>query len=178
MKFFIMFAQSCVEEYVRPGNGLNVLHKACRFSEFQYLDRSTLDVEISDDSGDEFTDFILQGIIPLVSTRLKRVLEKFKVDYVFYKPVRLTCSSLGIAEDYFLALPPRINCLDEERSLIVESKSARLAKKIFIDEEKIGRYEIFKLADFENQDIIITERLKEVLAANNFENLYFSEMGE
>ena len=85
---------------------------------------------------------------------------------------------MGIAEDYFLALPPRINCLDEERSLIVESKSARLAKKIFIDEEKIGRYEIFKLADFENQDIIITERLKEVLAANNFENLYFSEMGE
>ena len=171
MKFFILYAQPDVEEYAKPGEAINRLRRGCRFSEFQYLDRKPLDVEISDDSGDEFPDFILQGIIPLVSTGIKRVLENFGVDSVFFKPLRLTRSELGIAEDYFLALPPRIDCLDE-RSVIVNKH----AKKIFVDDDKIGRYDIFKLSGVDNQEIIVTEKLKDALAAKSFENLFFSEL--
>lgn len=170
MKFFVMYAQPQVEEYVRAGDTINRLRRACKFSEFQYLDRTPLTVEISDDGGTQFPDFILQGFIPLVSTGLKRALENFGVDYVFFKPIRLTCSRLGISENYFLALPPRINCLDE-RTVIVDNA----AQKISIDEEKIGRFDIFKLAGVTNQEIIVTEKLKAALADYNFENLFFSE---
>ena len=184
MKFYVMYAQSCVAEYAEPGDAINVLEKGCLQSEFQFLDRSPLDVEISEDGGTYFPDFILQNSIPLISHGIKKFFDKFQVDYVFYKPIRLTYSKLGRAENYFLALPPRINCLDTARSAIeVEENEFALptdliceVKKICVAENKIGRYNIFKLAGVVNQEIIVTERLKDALAGGNFENLFFNEL--
>lgn len=184
MKFFVMYAETCVEDYVEPGAEIFELERGCLNSEFQFLDKTPLSVEISEDGGIYFPDFILSGTIPLVSTSIKRTLDKFGVDYIFYKPVQLTCSELGRAENYFLALPPRINCLDlqksivevEENKFILPLELIREATKICIAENQIGRYDIFKLAGVVNQEIIVTERLKNVLAAGNFENLFFCEL--
>lgn len=184
MNFYVMYAQSCIAEYAEPGNEINVLKKGCWQSEFQFLDRSPLDVEISEDGGTYFPDFILQNSIPLISHGMKKIFDKFQIDYVFYKPIRLTYSELGRAENYFLALPPRINCLDTSRSVIeveenefvLPTELIREAKKICIAENQIGRYDIFKLAGVVNQEIIITERLKNALVAEGFENLFFYEL--
>lgn len=184
MKFFVMYAESCVEEYAVPGAEIFELERGCLTSEFQFLDKSPLSVEISDEGGVYFPDFIVEGTIPLVSTAIKKVLDKFGVDYLFYKPIQLTYSELGRAENYFLALPPRINCLDTSKSVIEVEQNEfilpieliREAKKICIAENQIGRYDIFKLAGVVNQEIIVTERLKNALAAGNFENLFFYEL--
>ena len=184
MKFFVMYAETCIEEYAEPGAEIFELERGCLNSEFQFLDHSPLSVEISDEGGVYFPDFILSGTIPLVSTPMKRTLEKFGADYLFYKPVQLTCAELGRAENYFLALPPRINCLDtrksvievEDNNFILPTELIREATKICIAENQIGRYDIFKLAGVVNQEIIVTEKLKDALAAENFENLFFYEL--
>jgi len=186
LKFFVMYAETCVEEYAAPGADIFDLERGCLNSEFQFLDKSPLSVEISDEGGIEFPDFILEGSIPLISAGVKRVFEKFGVDYVFYKPIQLTYSLLGRAENYWLAVPPRIDCLDTRKSIIevedneflLPTELIREAKKICIAENQIGRYDIFKLAGVVNQEIIITERLKNALAAENFENVFFYELEE
>ena len=184
MKFFVMYAQSCVEEYVEPSAEILQLERGCLNSEFQFLNHVPLAVEISEDGGTFFPDFILKNSIPLISAGMKNIFDSFKIDYIFYKPIQLTYSELGRSENYWLALPPRINCLDFSRSLISEdennfspkSELIREAEKIFIDEDKVGRYNIFKLAGVVNQEIIVTEKFKNVLVAGDFENLFFDEL--
>lgn len=179
-----MYAETCIEEYVTPGDELKVLEKGCWQSEFQFLDHSPLDIEISDEGGIYFPDFILQNSIPLISAGIKKIFDKLQVDYVFYKPIRLIYSELGRAEYYWLALPPRINCLDssnsvievEENEFVLPYELIREAKKICIAENQIGRYDIFKLAGVVNQEIIVTEKLKNVLDEEDFENLFFYEL--
>lgn len=184
MKFFVMYAETCVEDYVVPSEEILELKRGCLNSEFQFLDKSPLRVEVSDKGGIYFPDFILKGSIPLISTAMKRTFEKFGVDYVFYKPIQLTISELGRSENYWLALPPRINCLDTEKSIIevednefiLPTELIREAKKICIVENQIGRYNIFKLSGVVNQEIIVTENFKNALVAENFENLFFYEL--
>lgn len=186
MKFFVMYAETCIEDYAVPGKEIFQLERACINSEFQFLDKSPLTVEISDEGGLHFPDFILSGIIPLISTPVKRVLENFGVDYVFFKPIQLTARELGRVENFWLALPPRINCLDWERS-IIEMENNKFAppidlmheaKTFFIDKHQIGRYNIFKLAGVVNQEIIVTESLKDALESAGFENIFFYKTEE
>lgn len=187
MKFFKMYAQPCIEEYVTPGEALGVLRKGCRYSEFQYLDHAPLSVEVADDGGIVFPDFIVHQTIPLISIGVRRVLDRFNIDYIFYKPVQLTIAARGIAEDYCMALPPRIHCLDVERSTFIarEEEDSRQpierrceVSKIVIAPKKVGRFDIFKIANAVNQEIIVTERLKNALDAGAFENMFFYELEE
>ena len=184
MKFYRMYSNTCVEEYAKPGKSLQVLERGCLNSEFQFLDKSPLTVEISEDGGLQFPDFLLCGCIPLASSRFKEVLDCFGVDYLFYKQIRLVFPPLGIHSVYWLALPPRIQCLDlkksmidiEDNEFILPYEKIREAKKIAINEDETGRYHIFKLAGVVNQDIIVTETLKNVLSGSSLENLYFNEI--
>ena len=186
MKFFVMYAQTSVEEYVVPGEEILPLERGCVNSEFQFLDRKPLEVEISEEGGKYFPDFILYRSIPLISQGIRRVLDSFKVDYVFFKPIRLTCAELGLAENYWLALPPRINCLNlskskveiEDNEFLMPNELMCTAEKISVAPSKIGRYEIFKLAGVVNQEILVTEKLRDALAAGSFENLFFYELEE
>ena len=187
MKFYKMYAQPCVEEYVVPGDGIDVLFDGCLYSEFQYLDHAPIAVEVAEDGGVIFPDFIVHRTIPLISIGMREVLDRFNADYLFYKPVQLTIAARGIAEDYWLALPPRIDCLDVERSIFVvgEEEDNRQplerrceVEKIVIAQKKIGRFDIFKIANSVNQEIIVTERLKNALERGSFENLCFYELEE
>ncbi len=187
MKFYKMYAQPCVEEYVVPGDGIDVLFDGCLYSEFQYLDHAPITVEIAPEGGVIFPDFIVYQTIPLVSIEMRQVFTRFNADYIFYKPVQLTNSARGIVEEYYLALPPRIDCLDSGRSIFVvgEEEDNRQpferrceVSKIVIARKKIGRFDIFKIANSVNQEIIVTERLKNALERESFENLYFNELEE
>ena len=186
MKFFVMYAETNITEYVKPGKDIEVLRKGCQKSEFQFLNHSPLKIEIADDSGIEFPDFLLNKSIPLISAGIKQTFDELNIDNLFYKPIQLTLEERGIAENYWLALPPRINCLDIERSeievedneFVMPTELIREANKIVINESQVGRYEIFKLAGVVNQEIIVTEQLKNVLETENFENVYFYELEE
>ena len=185
MKYYRLTAETCVEEYVRPGIELmESLGTGCANSEFQYLDHDDLEIEIDDASGMEFPDFLLNYSIPLISDRFKKLLDLSQVDNLFYKRVVLTARDLGIKEYYWLALPPRINCLNWQRSqlevednpYVPEQELMRRATNIVVNSPAVGNYQIFKISFVENQDIIITEALYRVLAKANLTNVYFREM--
>ena len=189
MRFYVMYAETCVEDYVMPGEVIHTLIKGCYTSEFQYLDKALLKVEISDEGGLEFPDFIIcDNCIPLVSERFYQLMRCSGVDNLFYKPIKLTCTKLGLIESYWLALPPRINCLDFEYLI----KSGHLeceniddipawqlnceASQIKLIENNVGNYQIFKLAGVSNQEIIVNDALKETFEKASLDNVYFKEV--
>lgn len=191
MKYFIMYADTCVEDYAYPGAGINELIRGCIYSEFQFLDRQPLDVELSETEGGlVFPDFILagpDGCVPLMSEKMKRLMEQNGVDNLFYKRVYLTFASAGIREPYWLALPPRINCLDFENikkeEMIEEDveglmpwERMREVNVVKIIPSNVGNYKVFRLAEVVNQHIIVTEDLKNALEKEHLENLNFIDV--
>ena len=112
----------------------------------------------------------------------------YGIDNLFYKPIKLTCTKLGLIETYWLALPPRINCLDFEYL----TKSGHLeceniddipawqlnceASEIKLIENNVGNYQIFKLAGVSNQEIIVNDALKETFEKASLDNVYFKEV--
>lgn len=183
MDFFRMYAEVCVEDYVEPGPELQKLAPACFNSEFQFLDHAPLSCSLADGGGVHFPDFLLyRSVVPLISERFRKILEAEGVDNLFYKPVILEDRDLALKEYYWLALPPRIDCLAREECEIEiepinsldETEWPRYAKTIVIDPARTGNYKIFKLpSGYENTDIIVTSGLRQAIITHNLENVYF-----
>lgn len=183
MAYFILYADVSIEGYPLPGPAIRRLLHGCEFSEFQFLDHAPMEIELSKDGGLDFPDLLIcEGSIPLISQRLRESFMELDLNNVFYKPVNLVLPELGVREPFWLALPPRIDCLDWEDSEILEDSDdgfpfwARLheAKKIVIAPEKTGNYKIFKLPpSLSNQQIIVDEEVRNFLERKNFENVYF-----
>lgn len=185
MKFYIMYAETCVEEYIKLSDSLKErLFSGCLNSEFQYLDHLLLESEVSEDGGMEFPDFLMSGCIPLVSERCKRIFDSLHIDNLFYKPINLTFKEFGIKESYWLALPPRINCLNWDKcDVAVENNEFLSAEEqmqevmhISINSAAVGNYKIFKLAHVVNQEIIVTEEVKHAVEHENLKNVYFKDV--
>ena len=86
-------------------------------SEFQFLDHKEERIEIEDSGGTEFPDLIIaENYVPMISNKLKRLFDCWGIDNLFYKKLILQMSEYDIQEHYWLALPPRIDCLDPEKS--------------------------------------------------------------
>lgn len=183
MNYYKIYAHSSVEEYAWPGSQIHPLCRICATSEFQYLDHEPINVELDPDGGTEFPDFIVYlKRVPLVSEKLRQALDIFGINNLFYKPVNLVCKELGLMEPYWLALPPRIDCLDWEKCTIKETDPAHLpfwakvwdVTDIVIDDEKIGHYRMFKLPpNTGNLEIVVTDSLRQALEPQHFENLNF-----
>lgn len=185
MKFYVMYASPSVEDYVKAGEAIQPLERGCLMSEFQFLDHSRLTVEADENGGITFVDFIQAGeagCIPLISDRFYQILKNAGVDYLFYKPVDITISELGYCEHYWLALPPRIYCLNESQSTFREKqqypRELRKVENIVISERNIGRYQIFQLAGTVNEEIIVKEELKTIVEKSQLLNVHFYELQE
>lgn len=173
-EFYTLEASTNVEEYVSVIEGMKKYEIHCQLSEFQFFYKDPIRVEVDKDSGKVFQDFIYDKGVPLVSDNLKKCLDDLDVDYLLYKKILLTKSKLGIEEIYWLALPYRINCLNREKSDIDEELN--FADEIVINEDKVGRYEIFKLAGVTNLDIIISKNVADVLKKKKFVGLHINKL--
>ena len=166
MKYFIMESSKNVEEYVSIKTGTKDFSKACQMSEFQFFDDKPITLEVDEDSGIIFQDFIYDQGVPVISDRLKDSLDSLGVDYLLYKKMTLTKAKTGVEEVYWLGLPPRINCLNREESEIDEILN--VADEIVINDDKTGRYEMFKLAGVGNLEIVLSERIAMAIKESNF----------
>lgn len=156
---FYELQQKKSEFYVKVRVPPEIKHGAID-SEFQFLDHKEMTIELEDCYGTDFPDFIMaENYVPMISERLKQRFDSWGIDNLFYKRIRLKMSDYDIEEQYWLALPPRIDCLDPERSF---DKDLGICTRIFILPDKVGNYDIFKLKDG-NDAIVITERLKDLL---------------
>ena len=151
------------------------LKMACWESQFQFVDKSLPPLPLTPDCGDVCPDFLLTGGVPLISDRLKRVFDRMDIRNLFYQRVRVQRED-GYSESYFLAIPPRIDCLDRELSRL--DADLEIAERIVIDPPKVGNYEIFKLAGIQDADIYVTETLCRAMEEAEITGAEFEPLAE
>lgn len=173
-KYYVLEASKNVSDFISVKEGVSTFSKACQMSEFQLIDSVPVIIEVDPDSGKIFQDFIYDKGVPLISDKMKDCFDDCNVDYLFYKKVILTKKQLGIEEIYWLALPPRINCLNRDESDIDDFLN--VAEKIVINDDKVGRYDIFKLAGVGNLEIIATEALTSRLKIKKFIGVHINNL--
>ena len=172
--FYVLSSSDNIQEYLNIGDSLNGIRKACAMSEIQYLNSDAITVELEQSNGYICQDFIYDHGVPLISERVKDFFDEWGIDYLFYKKINLKKSDIGLEEIYWLALPPRINCLDREQSEIDDFLNA--ADKIVINTERIGRFDIFKLAGVTNLEIIITSQLADKIKEQKFVGMHVERL--
>lgn len=125
------------------------IQRACIASEFQKISKGSIEVKTSDELGGmTFPDFLYDDAVPLFSEDVYIEMKKAGVDNLFEKEVVVNDSLQDISKKYILGLPPRIPVTDSFGN---------------IDENKIGSYLIFKVADKPDNNIYIVEKLVKVL---------------
>lgn len=133
-------------------NTFDNIYLACMASEFQKIDRDPIEVVTSDEYGGmEFPDFYYDDAVPLFSESAYACMKKSGVDNLFLKEVTIIDALQDISKKYILALPPRICVLNEDGC---------------VEESKIGNYQIFKISDIPDNNIYITDKLRNVFQRN------------
>ncbi len=166
--YFLVAEETKGSDYIYLDNDRvpDELKRGCRYSEFQFIDPEITVLTADPESGNSLPDFICDGSndVPLISERMKSVFDSLNVRYIFYQRIRIIKNSDGLSENYWLAVPPKIDCLDRDKmdkSDIDEMWNK--AQKMVIDRDKTGYCDIFKISGVENRDIIISSRLKNAL---------------
>ena len=188
-KFYRMTADTNLEDMVKAGEEILLLAAACQASEFQFLDHKPVTVNIAEDSGLTFPDFLYNDGIPLISPTFKRILDSMGVDNLFYKTIYLDYNPLGRHEPYIMALPPRIRAVRQDYMRLMDEDGDEGEGKELIKDEygiarykvnasAVGNYRIFKLADVWDTDIIVTGELMEAISNAQLSNVFFAEIEE
>ncbi|MGL5356210.1 MAG: imm11 family protein [Cetobacterium sp.] len=173
MKFYKMDYVSIIAEYIVLDNPTkNLDDRGYYASWFQFLDKSLIKIEVSDYGGIEYPDLIIQDNIPIVSIKIKNILIKSKIKYLFIKSIDI-CDTKK-RERYYLVVPPRIDCLDYKKSEY--DSEIEYASKIVIDFNKVGDADMFRLKGIGNREIIVTERLFNLLNKEKLEGVYFEQL--
>lgn len=140
---------------------------ACYNSLFQHIKPDEpMTLMVTEESEEVYADFMYVESVPLISERFRNLLDDFGIDNLLYKKIILKHPSTHNEYECWLALPPVIDCLDFDKSEFIPIIKA--VKKIVIDEKKVGRYDIFKIASEHarraaSNEIIITEKLHSYL---------------
>lgn len=179
-EFYMLKSLSAAEEYIKLKGRLSGLKGPCIKSEIQYLDRAGILLGISDEGGLEIPDVIYQDGIFFVSGQVKDLLDSQGIDYVFYKEADIVSDKFGIHETFWIMVPPRIDCVDVDKSHIrlewdFEDGLAPMldAGRIRIIPKMTGRFEIFKVFGIADNNVYMSKRLYEILDSRRLEGIEF-----
>ena len=175
-KWYALTASRDAKNFVSTMDSVQEFQTPCQRSEFQFIDKKPITLEVDKSSGSMFQDFIYDRGVPIISDRFKECLEDLEVNYLLYKKILLKHTRLGVTKTYWLALPPGINCLNRDESGIYESTEC--ASKIVINEDRVGRFEMFKLAGVANLEIIISKRIADALKRKRYIGVHIWDVDE
>lgn len=172
MDFYILKSISNAEEYVVLTGDFSMLKRPCMRSEYQFLDKKTIRIGVSEDGGLEIPDVIFQDGIWFISDKIKDAFDNYGIDYVFYKKAEIVSDKYGIFENFWIMVPPRIDCLDIDESdydndwdfndgLIPNME----VRKISISGKLTGRFEIFKIIGINDFNIYVSSGIRDVLTS-------------
>lgn len=134
-----------------PTNAFAEILLPCMSSEFQKIALTPLEINTSNEMGGMvFPDFIYDGAIPLFSDRVFSTMKKVGTEHLLCIKVSITDEIQAVTKHYILALPPRINVLNDFGS---------------VGETKCGNYAIFKSSNPSDNRIYITEVMRKALEA-------------
>lgn len=180
MPLFMIKSFGNVEEFVRIDGGFSEISEAVRKSEFQFLTKEKLTISVSDSGGIEFPDLVIYDTMYLFSDIIYQEVRNEIDWYVFVKPIDLVCDFLGRKERYWLIVPPRIDCLDLDRSDVKLDWDFSLgllptlhSQKSVIDESLVGSYKMWKIAGVDDDAIYVKKELKDKILSLNPEGIKF-----
>lgn len=150
----------------------NIDKRAILLSELQFITKEPVEIMLTERSGDCITD-ICDYMIPLLSDKLKKILDENGVDYFFYKPIYLKHPLTQNRDLYWLSLAPQIDCVNWENSKYEDALALKNLIKFQIKEELTGRFEIFKLKKVQNQFMIVNEKFKQILETKDLNGVKF-----
>lgn len=142
---------------ISPSENLEELIWNIRKNKVQFIDKTPIEIEVSDEGGIEYPDCLTRPL-PLFSDKFKNFLEINNVDNIFYKPVYLVDTLLEEKHLYWIAVIPKIECFIDKQDYI---------------EEKIGNFKIFRDEKKSSLAIYVTEELRESIEKENLEGIYF-----
>ena len=102
--------------------------------------------------------------LPLISLRMKEILDDFKVENIFYKPVILIGQHDKSYFQYYVPIIKPIDCVKWEKSSYKDNGEGRpkdITGGFVIDENMAGNFKIFKIKDVLNEFFVIEEELKQ-----------------
>ena len=179
-KIYIMKTLSGAEEYIKLEGNLAQLKEACIKSEIQYLSHEKVTFQVSEQGGLEIPDVICQEGIVFISSQIKEMLDLEGIDYVFYKQADIISDKYGIHENFWIMVPPRIDCIDLDKSDFVAEWDFEegLVPVLNVNEIRImpkllGRFEIFKIFGIADNNIYVRERIYQVLNSGHYEGITF-----
>ena len=95
MAIYVVKALGNVEEYIKVKADFSDIREPCIKSEVQFLNYDKLESEVTDLGGMEFPDLLVEDGIYIMSDRFVSIVKKEIEDYVFLKPLEITCELLG-----------------------------------------------------------------------------------
>lgn len=172
MEFYTLKSISNADEYIVLAGDFLKIKRPCMRSEYQFLDKKTIRLEISEDGGLEIPDVIFQDGIWFISDKIKDAFDNYGIDYVFYKKAEIVSNKFGIFENFWIMVPPRIDCLDIDESdldndwdfndgLIPNMEFT----KISISPKLTGRFEIFKIIGINDYNIYISSGVNDLISS-------------
>ena len=152
--------------------------RAYLLDEWQYIDEEE-EFIFYEKLGEEMPDIYTYNL-PLISARLKEILDSAEVDNVFYKPVYL-CDEDDEVCEYYLMLVKPIDCVVWEKSEHTVSEFSGLKKIVGsfeIDDRSVGNYKIFKIKGIPNKFRVIDEEIKEMIEEEDLVGIKLLELSE
>jgi hypothetical protein len=166
-------SQVNAEEYIRIKDlkgQLQSLYEYVQNDELQHLNKNPVQVETGG-GGIELPDYLVYEGLSLFSDRLKRLLEKENIYYIFFKKVQVVVLENKPEAVYWLAVVPQIDCLDLEASNPKNTiwdcfngfHPQVEVERIVINEKCLGHYTIFRIAGIGFESIFVTSSLYALL---------------
>lgn len=173
-EFYILKSLSEAEEFIKIKGSVAKIKIPVMKSEIHHLDKKRIMFDISEEGGLEIPDLIYQEGVFLLSDRIKQRFDAVGIDYVFWKEADIHSEQFGIHETFWVIVPPRIDCIDLDKSELnlqwnfEEGLLPMLeSRKIVIQPELTGRFQVFKILGVMDNNIYVEEELYE--AMNQYE---------
>lgn len=137
------------------------LQKDVEEANLQFIDKTPLELKVSEEGGIDYPDFILRPL-PLFSHKMKSILEENGIDNIYFKPIYLVDELLDEKNLYWLAVIPFVEFFTENTNNY--------------DISKIGKYKLFRSYRKSSYKIYITEEIKKLLENANLNGVNINKI--
>ncbi|WHX47207.1 serine protease [Paenibacillus woosongensis] len=129
------------------------------------LHEVSLQFAIQDAGRVQYPDY-LEHPLPLLSTRLKLLVEKFCPRMKFFA-VRLLDLRRKHSQTYWLMIPPRVGCLSAES----EFRPDGALRRLVVEGEQLNSWMLFQVAGIAETQILVHLALAESLLRRDFDGI-------
>lgn len=150
--------------------------KAMLLGEMKFIPGEPLPIPLAYPPGENMSDF-MNHKYPIISPRFKDLLEEAATDRLFYREIYLEDDTYQYP--YYYLAAPKYDCIDYKNSSCIKDErmpgGIRIKKGFYIRNAAVPKADIFRAQGLSNRRLIISERLKKLMEANNLKGIQYIE---